>query len=61
MELVQNVNGRSVRVGHATVYGRDQVCVELLDTPAGVEAAILLREDLAVPTYWGSTPTLRLR
>lgn len=60
--LEQNINGRPLHaVGHATVYGRDQVCVELIDTSAGVEVAILLREGLVDPVYWGSQPTLRLR
>ena len=62
VELAQDINGRPLHsVGHATVYRPDQVCVELIDTSAGVEAAILLREDLVDVLWWGSQPTLRLR
>lgn len=53
VQLAQNVNGKPLHsVGHATVYEGGRVCVELIDTSAGVEAAILLREGLVDPTYW---------
>lgn len=61
VELQQDVGGRPLHsVGHATVYEGGRVCVELIDTSAGVEAAILLREGLVDPTFWGSSPVVRL-
>jgi hypothetical protein len=62
VQLEQNVNGRPLHaVGEAEVYEGGRALVRLIDTSAGVEAAILLREGLVDPVYWGSQPTLRLR
>jgi hypothetical protein len=62
VQLEQNVNGRPLHaVGEAEVYEGGRALVRLIDTSAGVEAAILLREGLVDTVYWGSQPTLRLR
>ena len=62
VQLEQNVNGRPLHaVGEGEVYEGGRALVRLIDTSAGVEAAILLQEGLVDPVYWGSQPTLRLR
>jgi hypothetical protein len=55
------VDGRPLHtVGEATVYGGNRVVVLLHDSTASREAAVLLKEDLVTPWYWGSA-SLRLR
>ena len=62
VQLEQNVGGRPLHaVGEAEVYEGGRALVRLIDTGAGVEAALLLQEGLVDPVYWGSQPTLRLR
>ena len=62
VQLQQDVGGRPLhRVGEAEIYEGGKALVRLIDTSAGVEAAILLQEGLVDPVYWGSQPTLRLR
>jgi hypothetical protein len=61
-QLEQNVSGRPLHaVGEAEVYEGGMAMVRLIDTSAGVEAAILLREGLVDPRVPESQPTLRLR
>ena len=63
VQLAQYVDRMADRfttwLGHD--YEGGTALVRLIHTSAGVEAAILLREGLVDPVYWGSLPTLRLR
>lgn len=57
VQLEQNVSGRPLHaVGEAEVYEGGRALVRLIDTSAGVEAAILLREGLVDPVYLSRSP-----
>ena len=53
VQLQQDVGGRPLHgVGEAEVYEGGSALVRLIDTSAGVEAAILLREGLVDAVLW---------